>query len=157
MKNETVVWISRILLLVVGGVFVDTLMRLHKLDETLHERHDHHHSPAESTIEDLQYKTKLFYSQRNMYLSVMSLFMVVRFRDIYEVLHLQEKVETDSVTLKAMKQQIELLINATPGGSSSKDKVTSAPKDTPEKEADPKPDDPIESSGIRKRGAGKKE
>jgi hypothetical protein len=101
LSSEYVLWAGRFILMLVGFVFVDTVRRLHSLDSALHDRHDHHHSHVESPLgkfselchalcfqgsilmilyiikEDLQYKTKLFYSQRNLYLSAMSLFMVV--------------------------------------------------------------------------------
>ncbi|KAJ3214869.1 hypothetical protein HDU67_001134 [Dinochytrium kinnereticum] len=153
LANDTVVWLARIVLLLVGGVFVDTIIRLQKLDSALHDRHEHSHSSIESTIEDLQYKTKLFYSQRNMYLSLTSLFLVVviyrRIKDIYLVLQLQEEAESKSVTIKSLKAQVETMINATIKPKDSTEKPASKPS-SEEVNDIPKASD-AESSGLRKR------
>ncbi|KAJ3011663.1 UNVERIFIED_CONTAM: hypothetical protein HDU68_001584 [Siphonaria sp. JEL0065] len=126
LKNETVVWISRIVLLLVGGVFVDTLLRLQKLDTDLHKRdegegHHHHH---DSPLEELQFKSKLFYSQRNMYLSLMSLFMTVviyrRVKDLYLILHLEDSSDSDKTTIKNLKQQVEVLVKSLPDSAAAK-------------------------------------
>ncbi|KAJ3387726.1 High affinity cAMP-specific and IBMX-insensitive 3',5'-cyclic phosphodiesterase 9A [Entophlyctis sp. JEL0112] len=121
LRLESVVWISRILLLIVGAVFADTLMRLQRLDSDLHAKeahgHDHHHH-YETPLEELQFKSKLFYSQRNMYLSLMSLFMTIvlyrRVQDLYLILSLQDAQDTDKITMKALKQQVEIMAGSLP-------------------------------------------
>ncbi|KAJ3097177.1 hypothetical protein HDU97_005096 [Phlyctochytrium planicorne] len=161
LANDTVVWLARIVLLLVGGVFVDTVIRLRKLDSQLHERHDHQHSSIETTIEDLQYKTKLFYSQRNMYLSLTSLFLVIvlyrRIKDIYLTLQLQEEKAGNQSLIKNLKAQLETMmkLQMKEGEVSSSAKETKDTKETkPEAEkvtnlVDLKKEDT--DSGLRKR------
>ncbi|KAJ3163727.1 hypothetical protein HK101_000600 [Irineochytrium annulatum] len=163
LANETVVWSARILLLLVGGVFVDTILRLQKLDTALHEKHDHHHSTTESTLEDLQYKTKLFYSQRNMYLSLTSLFLVLvlyrRIKDIYLILQLQDENDSQRTTVKALKAQVEIMINAADKDTPKKTGAVNPTDSTahahsPAEAGDHKDEiemDPVEASGMRKR------
>ncbi|KAI9360824.1 B-cell receptor-associated protein 31-like-domain-containing protein [Zopfochytrium polystomum] len=163
LANDTVKWLSRLVLLIVAGVFVDTVSRLYRLDESLHKGHHHHeHGIGEATLEDLQYKTKLFYSQRNMYLSVASLFMILvlyrRMKDVYLILQLQEQEESSRTTIKALKEQVTMIIQkADPNPSSSKAASTAGDKDSGSAAAPAapaKPSDPTEQSGIRKRGGG---
>ncbi|KAJ1569742.1 Calcineurin subunit B [Cladochytrium tenue] len=161
LNNETVKWLWRMILLVVAGVFVDTISRLLRLDSSLRDHHGpggHAHSVTETTIEDLQYKTKLFYSQRNLYLSVMSLFMVLvlfrRMKDVFLILQLQEGEESNKTTIKALKEQVNILIKSTDGtgpekksAAASEEASSSSATATPERLADP-----TEKEGIRKRG-----
>ncbi|KAI9339206.1 B-cell receptor-associated protein 31-like-domain-containing protein [Zopfochytrium polystomum] len=161
LANDTVKWLTRLLLLIVGGVFVDTISRLVRLDSSLQKHgHDHSHGLTESTLEDLQYKTKLFYSQRNMYLSVMSLFMVLvlfrRMKDVYLILQLQESEESSKTTIKALKEQVGVLIaSAADKGVGDKKTANGKPGDKFEEGGSPpeKLADPIEQGGMRKRGA----
>ncbi|KAI9328499.1 B-cell receptor-associated protein 31-like-domain-containing protein [Obelidium mucronatum] len=155
LKNETVVWISRIVLLLVGGVFVDTLTRLQKLDGDLHRRdsEDGHHHHHDSPLEELQFKSKLFYSQRNMYLSLMSLFMTIviyrRVKDLYLILHLEDSTDSDKTTIKNLKQQKRLL--PPPATTSAKAEKKS---DEVIEESEIKggsSEDPTEAAGMRKR------
>ncbi|KAJ3414689.1 hypothetical protein HDV05_006224 [Chytridiales sp. JEL 0842] len=160
LKSEFITWSGRFILLLVGFVFIDTLRRLHSLDSALHDRHEHHgHNHAESPLEDLQYKTKLFYSQRNMYLSAMSLFMVVvlyrRMKDIYQILQLQEAEETGKVTIKALKDQINILISQSTKEPASKEQpkkeAEKVSSDSKAEEKEAATVDPTETGGIRKR------
>ncbi|KAI8831297.1 B-cell receptor-associated protein 31-like-domain-containing protein [Chytriomyces cf. hyalinus JEL632] len=178
LTNDTVVWISRIILLIVGGVFADTLMRLQKLDSALHKGEEgsegHHHHHHESPLEELQFKSKLFYSQRNMYLSLMSLFMTVviyrRVKDIYRILQLEDSEDSNKTTIKHLKQQVEVMVksavsdtdkkSAAPASSSATTTTTSSSEKTDSKkqvvEESEIPasssDDPTNSSaGMRKR------
>ncbi|KAJ3066698.1 hypothetical protein HDU98_010018 [Podochytrium sp. JEL0797] len=165
LTNETVVWISRIVFLLVGGVFVDTLMRMQKLDTELHRRDDedghfHHGTP----LEELQFKSKLFYSQRNMYLSLMSLFMTIviyrRVKDLYLILHLEDMTDSDKTTIKNLKTQVEVMVKAMPETKASSEKKTaSTTTATPaatetkigEKLKESEKEDPTEAAGMRKR------
>ncbi|KAI8610141.1 B-cell receptor-associated protein 31-like-domain-containing protein [Chytriomyces sp. MP71] len=178
LANDTIVWITRILLLVVGGVFADTLMRLHRLDSELHHGEDkegHHHHHYDSPLEEMQFKSKLFYSQRNMYLSLMSLFMTVvlyrRVRDIYQILHLQDASDSEKTLIKNLKQQVEILVNSASTDDKKKaaatsDKTALSAASTSIKEAEKKEKapvveqaeipasssfDPSNDSGMRKR------
>ncbi|KAI8843099.1 hypothetical protein BC829DRAFT_401046, partial [Chytridium lagenaria] len=147
-------WIARIILLLVGGVFVDTVIRLQKLDSALHDRHDHGHTNIESTIEDLQYKTKLFYSQRNMYLSLTSFSCVIyrRMKDIYVILQLQEEADSRNVTLKALKAQVETMVLGSSKETGTTEIKSSATVLKEEATADvPKASDASEKAGLRKR------
>lgn len=101
LKNETLRWSIRITILIIVSVFLDTLFRLRRMEnEMQRDRLDH---IDHDTLTDLQYKTKLFYTHRNMYLSMFSLFMVVvlsrRMADIYQ--HL-----TDTDIILEMKKEI---------------------------------------------------
>ncbi|KAJ3111251.1 hypothetical protein HK100_002749 [Physocladia obscura] len=161
LSNESVVWVSRIIFLLVASVFADTLLRLQRLDSELHSRdsdssHHHHDSP----LEEIQFKSKLFYSQRNMYLSLMSLFMIIvvyrRVKDIYLILHLQDSQDSDSVTIKALKQQVEVLIAADTKAPSLSEKKSEAPSAAQKSEAAQEiqrstVEDPSDVAGIRKR------
>ncbi|KAJ3059710.1 hypothetical protein HDU98_004332 [Podochytrium sp. JEL0797] len=163
LMNETVVWISRIVLLLVGGVFVDTLMRMQKLDADLHRRDDDegHHRHHDSPLEELQFKSKLFYSQRNMYLSLMSLFMTIviyrRVKDLYLILHLEDMADSDKTTIKNLKTQVEVMVKAMPDTKASSEKkattATAAATETKigEKVKESEKEDPTEAAGIRKR------
>ncbi|KAI8611913.1 B-cell receptor-associated protein 31-like-domain-containing protein [Chytriomyces sp. MP71] len=108
-KLDAVAWTGRVVLLAIGGVFVDTIVRLHKLDSDLHRGQDHAH--YDSPLHEMQYKSKLFYSQRNMYLSLMSLVMAVvlyrRVKDLYLILVLQDNEAAQKSTITALKAQVE--------------------------------------------------
>ncbi|ORY37766.1 hypothetical protein BCR33DRAFT_769590 [Rhizoclosmatium globosum] len=165
LRNETVVWISRIILLLVGGVFVDTLLRMQKLDSELHRRDegDNHHHHHESPLEELQFKSKLFYSQRNMYLSLMSLFMTLviyrRVKDLYLILQLEDSSDSQNTTIKNLKQQCEVLIKAMPEtkkaapAAETKTEATTSEKTEEVEESEIKgtASDPTDVGGIRKR------
>ncbi|KAJ3353657.1 hypothetical protein HDU83_006566 [Entophlyctis luteolus] len=162
---ESVVWVSRIILLVVGAVFADTLMRLQRLDADLHAKDAHdndHHHHYDTPLEELQFKSKLFYSQRNMYLSLMSLFMTIvlyrRVKDLYLILSLQDAQDTDKITMKALKQQVEAMAAALPdtkkkteAASEEKSQSVNAVVEEAEIVAGSSKDDPSDASGIRKR------
>ncbi|KAJ3088237.1 hypothetical protein HK100_008102, partial [Physocladia obscura] len=158
LSNESVVWVSRIIFLLVASVFADTLLRLQRLDSELHLRdsdssHHHHDSP----LEEIQFKSKLFYSQRNMYLSLMSLFLTIvvyrRVKDIYLILHLQDSQDSDSVTIKALKQQVEAFIAADTKTPSSIEKKNEAAKrsETVQESERSTVEDASDVVGIRKR------
>ncbi|KAI8834315.1 hypothetical protein BC829DRAFT_71104 [Chytridium lagenaria] len=174
-RTRKAFWIARIILLLVGGVFVDTVIRLQKLDSALHDRHDHGHTNIESTIEDLQYKTKLFYSQRNMYLSLTSFSWLCRMihitsninsyhsviyrrmKDIYVILQLQEEADSRNVTLKALKAQVETMVLGSSKETGTTEIKSSATVLKEEATADvPKASDASEKAGLRKRNESKK-
>ncbi|RKP03785.1 hypothetical protein CXG81DRAFT_23620 [Caulochytrium protostelioides] len=101
MANDRVVWIGRMLLLLAGGLFLDTLLRLSRLDAELHH---HSFSPAAAghaghaagtvgttaAVDDLHTKVAKFYAHRNLYLSSFTLVMVIvlwrRFGDMLAIL-----------------------------------------------------------------------
>ncbi|KAI8609549.1 hypothetical protein BC830DRAFT_1150004 [Chytriomyces sp. MP71] len=153
-------------------------MRLHRLDSELHqgeEKEGHHHHHYDSPLEEMQFKSKLFYSQRNMYLSLMSLFMTIvlyrRVRDIYQILHMQDDSESDKTLIKNLKQQVEILVNSASADDKKKaaaasDKAASSSSSSSTKMAEKKEKspvveeaeipasssfDPSNDSGMRKR------
>lgn len=99
LSNESIQWTIRVTLFIIFSVFLDTLFRLRNLSET-HEHSDH------DSLSDLQFKAKLFYTHRNMYLSMFSLFMVlVNYRRILDVFGgLSDKIE-----IEELKKEIKLL------------------------------------------------
>ncbi|KAJ3029842.1 hypothetical protein HK097_005708, partial [Rhizophlyctis rosea] len=115
LKHESIIWGGRIILFVTAGVFFDTLNRLYKIDAELHQDdhdgHHHHHVNAVSgTMGDLQHKARLFYAQRNLYLSLFAIFMILvlyrRVKDIY--LHLIFQEQTAELTKKNRLQKAEI-------------------------------------------------
>ncbi|KAJ3127320.1 hypothetical protein HK098_006499 [Nowakowskiella sp. JEL0407] len=75
-----------------------------------HDEHDHTHIHVEDRYEDLKRKAKKFYNHRNMYLSLFSLFMILvlyrRFKDIYDHVVYQEKIEQLQLELKNGKKDV---------------------------------------------------
>ncbi|RKO92461.1 hypothetical protein BDK51DRAFT_48166 [Blyttiomyces helicus] len=185
LTNEYVVWFSRAILFIVGGVFLETLNRLRKIDAEAHKddpadgsHHHHQHSttgsaythlnssaslpPGPSTSSaDLQHKVRLFYTQRNLYLSLFAMFMILvlwrRIKDIWAALNYEETAAEQARKIQAMNQQISLLTLELASPSPAPVKPIEATSSTP-KRVEPVSDEielmPIESEGPRKR-AGK--
>ncbi|KAH6560704.1 hypothetical protein BASA62_010314 [Batrachochytrium salamandrivorans] len=94
-SNEYAIWTCRIILMIIAGVFADNVLRLLRLDGENHDsnaHHHNHHSGAEFAY-DLQSKYQRFYSQRNVYMSAFTLFMILvlyrRFLDMYRITQLE--------------------------------------------------------------------
>ena len=103
--NEHVQWTSKIILFIILGVFVDTVMRLMRLESDSKDEHSFHQS-SESAFVELQHKSKRFYAQRNLYLSSFTLFMMlvlyVRFTELYHSASMQ--MELEALKLRAILQ-----------------------------------------------------
>ena len=96
LKNQQFQWLMRILLFICFAVFFDTFKKLLKIS---HEQQEFNKNKNNSQIhfDLLQFKVNLFYSHRNLYLSLFSLFMVLvlyqRIKDISFIMKLQEELE----------------------------------------------------------------
>ncbi|KAJ3242920.1 hypothetical protein HDU78_001057 [Chytriomyces hyalinus] len=151
LANETIVWLARIVLLAITGVFADTLVRLVKLDSDLHAR-SHAEGHYDSPMAELQFKAKLFYSQRNMYLSLSALFMTLvlyrRVKDLYLVLILQFDNITTKASVSALEKQLAA-VRLAPAAAAAEHASAAAPVD----EADILASvlDPSGAEGLRKR------
>ncbi|KAJ8324586.1 protein localization to endoplasmic reticulum exit site [Batrachochytrium dendrobatidis] len=103
-SNEYAVWTARIALLIISGVFADNVLRLFKLESETHDHghhHNHHSGSSEYTME-LQSKYQRFYSQRNVYMSAFTLFMILvlyrRFMDVYRIIQLELDISSIKAT-----------------------------------------------------------
>nr|KAJ3419500.1 hypothetical protein HK105_006879 [Polyrhizophydium stewartii] len=98
-NNEYAVWLSRIAMIVVAGVFVDNVVRLVRIESETHRNFSALNYP-QGTLEydfaKLQGKHQRFYAQRNVYLSGFALFMTLvlfrRFRDMYAIAELELEI-----------------------------------------------------------------
>ncbi|KAJ3013701.1 hypothetical protein HKX48_005611 [Thoreauomyces humboldtii] len=124
-RSEPMVWTARIVFFVVAAVFADTVSRLIRMDsEVLHQDNN-------NPLGELQQKAKLvcssynedlsfrdvdtpwfcqFYTQRNLYLSLFAIFMVLvdyrRVRDVYLQLVYQEQIAEQTKKVRLLTQQI---------------------------------------------------
>ncbi|KAI9348755.1 hypothetical protein DFJ73DRAFT_427830 [Zopfochytrium polystomum] len=144
---ETVKWLTRLLLIIDSGVLADTTVRLTLLELSLHDAHGQHvGGVSEGGLEDIQFKNRLFYSQRNLFLSIMSLFMFIvvvrRMKDVYALLQSQEMCRMRRRSPKSHRW------------SSTIDHLKRKSASPTQKEPDGVGDsrEPVENEGIRKRG-----
>ncbi|KAI9106174.1 B-cell receptor-associated protein 31-like-domain-containing protein [Phlyctochytrium arcticum] len=123
--KQPVVWAARILFFVVTLVFCDTLNRLYKMESeyTKEEQIAHPGHPTRDALADLQQKARRFYTQRNLYLSLFAMLMVLvnyfRMKDLYVQLLYQQQIADLKNNVRLMKQQVEVLTRASVRDSSS--------------------------------------
>ncbi|KAJ3298086.1 hypothetical protein HK104_011199 [Borealophlyctis nickersoniae] len=151
LNHESVLWGSRIIVLIVFVVFADTVNRLYKISQEIHS-HDHdgvHHHAQHGTLADIQYKSRLalgsqFYAQRNLYLSLFAIIMILvvyrRMKDIYIHLLLQEQITEQTNKIRILKAEVEKmalrLADAEHGAGTITAPVASAPAVSKEKVLD---------------------
>ncbi|KAI9204196.1 B-cell receptor-associated protein 31-like-domain-containing protein [Polychytrium aggregatum] len=146
-QHEYIVWAGRLFLVIVGGVFVDTINRLYRLEHDHAHNHDHSAHEHNALAREAYYdeKIKKLYNQRNMYMSLFSLFMVLvlyrRLKDIYEHILNQQRIRALTDAAKAAE--------STQGSSAT---TSSNLKDIPLTER-VESSTAAESSGLRKRTA----
>ncbi|KAI8821688.1 B-cell receptor-associated protein 31-like-domain-containing protein [Fimicolochytrium jonesii] len=186
-RSEPVVWTARIVFFIVAGVFLDTVNRLYRMEVELHSTAaaldaaandmmgqnvgaaHHHHVIDSNPLARLEQKARLFYAQRNLYLSLFAIFMILvdyrRIRDVYLQLSYQEEIAAKTQKIRILTRQIE---NVTGVTSAVSEPTTSTTKKTaivatPEVDVKPTVDTiPAEiamedlrdvKEGARKRGA----
>ncbi|KAJ3183571.1 hypothetical protein HDU85_002000 [Gaertneriomyces sp. JEL0708] len=111
-KKDAALWIGRLVLFVVGGVFIDTIQRLYRMET---EYKEDPKQMSDTVSAELQHKVRLFYTQRNLYLSLFSMFMVLvlyrRVSDLYLQLVYQEELAEQRKIVNDLNKQID---NSTP-------------------------------------------
>ncbi|KAI8915284.1 B-cell receptor-associated protein 31-like-domain-containing protein [Powellomyces hirtus] len=115
-QSEPVVWTARIVFFVVAGVFLDTVSRLYRMENETGVLHKdvagtHHHHLDNNPLSELQAKARLFYTQRNLYLSLFAIFMILvdyrRVRDVYLQLTYQEQIAEQTSKVRLLTRQVE--------------------------------------------------
>ncbi|KAJ3391408.1 hypothetical protein HDU92_009068 [Lobulomyces angularis] len=114
--NDYILWLGRILLFIVTTVLVDTLIRLRKMDQDIRTgKNIGKNGQIHDALTECQVKSKLFYSHRNMYMSLFALFMVlvlyVRMREIYSSLVKQEELDLLNSNFQKAKDELKLSKN----------------------------------------------
>ncbi|KAJ3156243.1 hypothetical protein HDU86_004007 [Geranomyces michiganensis] len=130
-RAEPIVWTARILFFVVAGVFFDTVTRLYRMDTDnlphLDVNGAHYHTDSATT--EAQKKARLFYTQRNLYLSLFAIFMILvdyrRVRDVYLQLVFQETINEQTSKVRILTKQIETMAGV-PAAPTTKVSATAA-------------------------------
>ncbi|KAJ3158670.1 hypothetical protein HDU86_002635 [Geranomyces michiganensis] len=130
-RAEPIVWTARVVFFVVAGVFFDTVTRLYRMDTDNLPQLDvngaHYH--ADSAVSEAQKKARLFYTQRNLYLSLFAIFMILvnycRVRDVYLQLVFQETINEQTSKVRILTKQIETMAGV-PAAPTAKVSATAA-------------------------------
>ncbi|KAI9008309.1 B-cell receptor-associated protein 31-like-domain-containing protein [Gaertneriomyces semiglobifer] len=99
-KKDAALWIGRLVLFVVGGVFIDTIQRLYRMET---EYKEDPKQMSDTVSAELQHKVRLFYTQRNLYLSLFSMFMVLV---LYRRLVYQEELAEQRKIVNDLNKQL---------------------------------------------------
>ncbi|TPX58158.1 hypothetical protein SpCBS45565_g08061 [Spizellomyces sp. 'palustris'] len=139
-RKDPIVWTARVVFLVMTLVFWDTVTRLYRMETEVHPKEEGHHSHMDP-MADLQQKARRFYTQRNLYLSLFAIFMILvdyrRVKDLYLQLVYQEEIVDLKKKNRIVSGQVETLTQAAVDGNEVK--VVKGVKG---------------ESGVRKRGVG---
>ncbi|KAI8586804.1 B-cell receptor-associated protein 31-like-domain-containing protein [Geranomyces variabilis] len=130
-RAEPIIWTARILFFVVAGVFFDTVSRLYRMDvdNLPHLDANGAHFHTDSATTEAQKKARLFYTQRNLYLSLFAIFMILvdyrRVRDVYLQLVFQETINEQTAKVRILTKQIETMAGV-PAAPATKVSATAA-------------------------------
>ncbi|KND02925.1 hypothetical protein, variant [Spizellomyces punctatus DAOM BR117] len=141
-RKDPIVWTARVIFLVMALVFWDTVTRLYRMETEVHPKEEGHHSHLDP-MADLQQKARRFYTQRNLYLSLFAIFMILvdyrRVKDLYLQLVYQEEIVDLKKKIRMVSGQVETLTHAAAAVDGEKlEKVISKEE--------------VDGGGVRKRG-----